>query len=121
MDFQQQAPQTPVFVPGNLQKENKMATASMVLGILGGVSTFLLPVYFPCLFGSISLVLAFLSKGSDPSLSRRAKTGFLISLASILINAFILAGCFFLILRVPEFQEAFEQVYEQIYGESFYE
>ena len=121
MDFQNQMPQEPVFVRSVAPKENNMATAAMTLGIIGGLSTFLLPFYLPCIFGGISMVLAFLSKGSSPRLSARAKTGFLTSLCSIIINLCILAGCFYLVFNVPEFQEAFDQAYEQLYGESFYD
>ena len=67
MDFQNQMPQEPVFVRSVAPKENNMATAAMTLGIIGGLSTFLLPFYLPCIFGGISMVLAFLSKGSSPS------------------------------------------------------
>lgn len=121
MDFQQQTQNIPEPIRSDLPKENSMAAAAMVLGIIGAASTFLFPFYLPCIFGSISLVLAFLSKGASPRLSGRAKAAFLTSLCSILINFCILAGCFYLIFRVPEFQEAFDSFYEQIYGESFYD
>lgn len=121
MDFQNQTPQRPVFVRSSIPGENSMATAAMVVGIIGGLSTFLLPFYLPCILGGISMVLAFLSKGSSSRLSARAKAGFITSLCSISINICILAGCFYLIFNVPEFQEAFDEAYEQLYGESFYD
>ena len=115
-------PQGPVYVQSApVIKENSMATAAMVLGIASGISTFLLPFELPCIFGGISIVLAFLSKGSKAKLSARAKTGFITSLCSVILNFFILAGCFYLVFNVPEFQEAFDEAYEQLYGESFYE
>lgn len=120
MDFQKPIlPNTPEASMTDVPQENSMANAAMIVGIFGAVSTFLFPFYLPCMLGGISLVLAFLSKGNAPKLSSRAKAGFLTSLFSICINICILAGCFYLVFHVPEFQEAFDHLYEQIYGESF--
>lgn len=121
MDFQNQTPQEPVFVRPMAPRENSMATAAMITGIVGALSTFVLPFYMPCVLGGVSIVLAFLSKGDTPRLSPRAKSGFIVSLCSLILNTFILVGCFYLVFNVPEFQEAFEHAYEQLYGESFYE
>jgi len=121
MDFQDQTPQEPIYVRSLVPQENSMATAAMVTGIIAALSTFVLPFYMPCLFGGLSMVLALLSKGNEPKLSSRAKSGFIVSLCSLILNTLILVGCFYLIFHVPEFQEAFDQAYEQLYGESFYE
>lgn len=120
MDFQQPTiPNNPEVSCSDVSQENSMTTAAMTIGIIGGVSTFLLPFYLPCIFGGISLVLAFLSKGSAPRLSKKAKAAFFTSICSIGINLCILAGCFYLVFHVPEFREAFDHLYEQIYEESF--
>lgn len=122
MDFQNQTPgQNPIIVSSNPIKENSMATAAMVTGIIGGLSTFILPFYLPCILCGISIVLAFLSKGRSPRLSAHAKSGFILSLCTLILNIFILAGCLYLFFCVPEFQEGFDQMYEQIYGESFFD
>lgn len=103
-----------------LQKENSMSKAALILSIIGGCSTFLLPFYLPCFFGGISMVLALLSKGNQAKLSSNAKAALTISVISVVINVVILAGCFYLVFNVPEFQEAFDQAYQQLYGESFF-
>lgn len=122
MDFQTQIPdQDPINIRPHPPQENGMATAALITGIVGGLSTFVLPFYLPCVLGGVSIVLAFLSKGELARLSARARSGFIISLCSLLLNAALLAGCFYLVFHVPEFQEAFEQAYEQLYGESFYD
>ena len=101
------------------QQENAMSTAAMIVGIIGAISTFLLPFYLPCLLGSISIVLGLLSKDGSNKLLSHAKAGILTSVCSLILNVFILIGCFYLVFHVPEFHAQFEQMYEQMYGESF--
>lgn len=129
MDFQDQGQnQVPLGGQNNIpvsirpvrQKENSMATAALVTAVIGCVSTFIiLPVYLPCVFGGISIVLALLSKGAQPHFSRRAFAGVITSVCSIILNVFIFIFCFYLVFNVPEFREQFNQTYEQLYGESF--
>lgn len=135
MDFQNQGQnQIPGQVPGGMpggmpnmpfsvrpipQQENGMSTAAMVTGIIGGISTLFLPFYLPCIFAGVSIVLALLSRGGRNRLSSHAKAGLIVSVCSLVLNAFILAGCYYLVFHVPEFKEQFDQAYEQIYGESF--
>ncbi len=114
-------------IPGNMpyrapavpQRENAMATASMITGIIGGLSIFLLPVYLPCFFAGISIVLALLSKGNRNKLSPYALAGMITSLCSVILNMAIMIACIFLFLKIPEYRQEFNRVYEQMYGESF--
>lgn len=134
MDFQNNIQNQPPYnMPGNRnpqgnipypvqpvrQKENSMATAAMVVGIVGAASVIFLPFYLPCILGGISIVLALLSKGSAARLSTYAKTGMIVSLCSFALNAVLLGFSFYLFFAVPEYQEEFNRIYEQMYGESF--
>ncbi len=101
------------------ERENRMATAALITGILGAFSIICLPLYLPCIFAGISIVLALLSKGSKSKLSAYAKAGLITSVCSLILNLLILAGCYYLVFNIPEFRQEFNQAYEQIYGESF--
>lgn len=136
MDFQNQGQNQipdnvqnniPYGAPGNIpvqarplpQKENSMSTAALTMAVIGCLTLFIMPVYLPTIFAGISIVLALLSKGSNPRFSPRAMTGMIASICSLVFNMLILILCFYLVFTVPEFHEQFEQTYEQIYGESF--
>lgn len=101
------------------QSENSMSTAALITAIVGCLAIFILPVYLPAIFASISIVLALLSKGSSPYFSKRAMTSMIVSICSLILNILIFILCICLVFTVPEFHEQFEQTYEQIYGESF--
>ncbi len=112
-------------IPGNApypgrpaRQENAMSTAAMVTGILSIVSIFLLPVYLPLFFAGISIVLAFLSRGADRSLTSRAKAGFITALCSIFLNLAVMILFAYLLIHVPAYRQQFEELYEQMYGES---
>lgn len=100
-------------------QENSMSTAALITAIVGCLAIFILPVYLPAIFAGISIVLALLSKGSNPRLSSRALTGMIASISCLVLNGIILVLSFYLVFTVPEFREQFEQTYEQFYGESF--
>ena len=124
MDFQNQGQNQipnnrPVSVRPLPQSENNMSTAALITAIVGCLTIFILPVYLPAVFAGISIVLALLSKGSNPRLSSRALTGMIASIGCLILNGIILILSFYLVFAVPEFREQFEQTYEQFYGESF--
>lgn len=104
-------------------KGEGMATASMVLGIISLASLLFLQITIPFLLGSVSIILAILSRGSLKKLFGKAKAGIICSGAalgldiSFLILALWLA--FVLPNRSPQFREELNKACEQQYGVSY--
>ena len=65
---------------------SRLEKQAFLLGAISIPSIFLFPVIAPFLFGSMSIVLAVLSKGGSLHFSRRGRQALLLGLAGILIN-----------------------------------
>ena len=97
-----------------------MAMAALLVSI-GAVSTFW-SVYLPFIFGSIAIILALLSKGSEKKMLTQAKTAIGCSIGGFVITiAVIISSLTFLISNpsiLVEYGKQYDQVCEQIYGQS---
>lgn len=91
---------------------------ALVFGVVAIGSTMIIPVFCPLFFGSIAIVMAFLSKGYDVRMALHAKIGTALATVAIVLNISLLVGSVMLYLYVPEYKQQINQMYEQIYGES---
>ena len=115
------------------QSADRLATASLVLGIISIVSVL---CCCPFVFSAIGIVLALLSKGASDVLRPRAKTGLILSIAGLVIS-FVLT-IFTIVFPIvmyetnPEFrkninnvmEESFrqnEELFRQVYGDDVFE
>lgn len=115
------------------QSADRLATASLVLGIISIVSVL---CCCPFVFSAIGIVLALLSKGASDELRPRAKTGLILSIAGLVIS-FVLT-IFTIVFPIvmyetnPEFRKNInnvmeeslqqdEELFRQIYGDDVYE
>lgn len=118
-------PVPPVKVPGN-----GFAIAAMILGISAIITAFMLTVYLPFILGSLSIVMAILSRSGLTGLQSKAKAGIICSVVALLLNIGIVGYSFSIIFNNPElimqtatmYDEMIEQMYgvpsEEILGES---
>ncbi len=112
---------------------DRLATASLVLGIISLVSTL---CCCPFVFSAIGIVLALLSKGAEKALRPRARTGLILSVVgmsvSVILIAFTIAFPIFMYKTNPKFRENFreameqsldqdEELFRQIYGDEAYD
>lgn len=118
MPYQNNTP-NPYYAPAPKAPASGLRTASFILGIAAIVSTVMMTVYFPFIFGGLSIVLALLSKGYEQKMSSQAKTGVICSLIGLVLNCLIVGGSLYTVFSNEEVFEQFDQMYEQIYGESF--
>ncbi len=100
-----------------------LATASMVLGISALVTSVFLPIYLPCIFGSLAIVFALLSKGSAPRMQGAAKTGISCGASAFAITAALTAFSVYMVLTDPQFTDlmmdtakTYDEIIEQMYG-----
>lgn len=103
---------------------NSLAIAAMSLGILALILAFTCTIYPTLVFGGLAIILALLSKGTDPKMHVNAKTGVITAAVGISFNFVIVASALVLIFSPhanPEYRKEFDKMYEQIYGESFEE
>ena len=95
MNFQQ-----PNFNPYKRQP-NKMATLSLVLGVLTLLSVISIYfIYFALPMGCMSILFAHLSKGDSYRLSPKAVGGMTVSILSIVITVVILVLGFYLAIQL---------------------
>lgn len=111
----------PISVRTKPQLENDLSNAAMVLGIISAVSLcmVLLFPFLPFVFGSISIVLALLSRGSGKKFSSHAKTGVITSVFSLCAVVLLFAAFLYFIIVSGDFAEEFNRTYEEYYGESY--
>ncbi len=112
-------PNQPQYVPSQKSPADGLISAAMILGISAIVSAFMMTVYFPFVLGSISIILALLSKGHGNKLADKARTGIICSTVAIVLNIFIVVGSLYTVFSSKENFQQFDYLYEQIYGESF--
>ncbi len=93
---------------------NGLARASMVLGIIALVSFFTFTVYPPIILGSLSIILALLSRGSSLKMHSKAQNGVITSSIALGCDVAIFAMAFALIFGMPN-------MFESIYGMSYEE
>ena len=115
------------------QAADRLATASLVLGIISLVSVL---CCCPFVFSAIGIVLALLSKGAEKTLRPRAKTGLILSITGMVVSVVLIV--FTVVFPIvmyktnPEFKknvdremirslEQDEQLFRQLYGDDVYE
>ncbi len=115
----------------------RLATASLILGIVSLVSTL---CCCPFIFSAIGIVLALLSKGAEKALRPRAKTGLILSVIGLVISVVIVVltvvYSVFTVRNNPEYfryieenpvlrdqmnqsMEQDEELFRKIYGDDF--
>ena len=96
-----------------------LVNAAMVLGILAVVTTFIMTVYLPYIFGGIAIMLAILSRKKDGILPKQSKLGVTLAIIGMIVNTVVVSTSIYTVFTNPEIKEEFNAVCEQMYGQSF--
>lgn len=112
-------PNQPQYPPVRKSPAEGLINAAMVLGITAIVSAFFLTIYFPFILGSISIIMALLSKGQELKMASKAKVGIVCSIIGLVFNLVIVSCSMYTIFNNKQIFQQFDALYEQIYGESF--
>lgn len=100
----------------------RLARTSLTLAVIAVFSIFVFPVAAPYIFGSVSIVMAVLSKGGRSTMPGKSRTAFRISVAALLLNtALIVFTVYFFIqlMRDPELQKQYSEALYRMYGITF--
>ena len=100
-------------------RPNSFARWSSIFGTIALIGVFTFTVYPPIIFGSLAIILAFLSRGKEAKLHKTAKTGVILSLSSIGINIAIIITACTVIFGSGESHDEFNRMFEEVYGQSF--
>ena len=101
------------------QSSTSLDTTAMILGFVAIIGSFFMPVILPMIAGSISIILAILSKGGRSEFSPAAKRGFTFSLVAIIGTFVMMIALAFTTIRMmrdPSYRDQFNQVSQQLYG-----
>ena len=101
------------------QPSSSLDTTAMTLGFVAIIGSFFMPVVIPMVAGSISIILAILSKGASMKFSPAAKRGFTLSLVAIIGTFVMMFALMFTTIRMmrdPSYRDQFNQVSQQMYG-----
>lgn len=105
----------------NSTKETKtsstFAIASFVLGVIALFS--ITTVIVPIICGSLAVIFAILSKGTNNKFSKNGYRGFWTGIASIAISITLLITTFYLIFYNQEYRAYINEQYTTHYGVSF--
>lgn len=93
---------------------NGLAIASMVLGVIALVSFFTFTIYPPIIFGSLSIILALLSRGGSLKMHSKAQNGIIASVVALGCDVAVFAMAFALIFNMGG---SFESIYGMSYEE----
>lgn len=100
----------------------RLAGTSLTLAVIAVFSIFVFPVVAPFIFGSISIVMAVLSKGGRPTMPRNSRTAFKISMAALILNLALMVFTVYFFIQVlhdPELQEQYSEALYQMNGMTF--
>lgn len=100
----------------------RLAGTSLTLAVIAVFSIFVFPVAAPYIFGSLSIVMAVLSKGGRTTMPRNSRTAFKISTAALILNTALLVFTvyyFIQLMRDPVLQQQYSDTLYQMYGITF--
>ena len=100
----------------------RLTRTSMSLAVLAIFSTLTIPVLLPYIFGSVSIMLAIISKGARHSFPRRSRTAVIVASVALAINTALIVSSALYFLRAlhdPALQEQFNKILYQTYGITF--
>lgn len=100
----------------------RLTRTSMSLAILAIFSTLTFPVLLPYIFGSVSIMLAIISKGARHSFPRRSRSAVIVASVALAINTVLIISTalyFYRMLHDPVLQEQFSKLLYQTYGITF--
>lgn len=100
-----------------LDRHVNLATVAMVTGLISVPFCFFLNIGI--ILGGIAVVLALLSRGSQPKFLPQAKKGIIYGTIGIAVGYFVLISSFYHVLTDPTYREQLNQMSEQMNGESF--
>lgn len=116
---------TPPQSASTRQKGERMANASMVLGIITLVGLMLLRISMPFLLGGVGIILAILSKGGARKMSGKAKAGITCCITGLVLDIALCVSAIWLVFALPhvapEFMDDLNHICEQQYGVSYEE
>ena len=100
----------------------RLTRTSMSLAILAIFSTLTFPALLPYIFGSVSIMLAIISKGARHSFPRRSRSAVIVASVALAINTVLIISTalyFYRMLHDPVLQEQFSKLLYQTYGITF--
>ena len=103
------------------RRDSSLDSAAMTLGIVSIGISFLMPVFLPLILGTIGIIVALISRGYQPHLSRSARTGLTCSIIGIVGNIIFAIVIFFSainLLRSGEMRDEMNRISSQMYGYS---
>jgi len=98
---------------------NAFARASLTIGGIALVSVFTFTVFPAVILGSLALILALLSRGSELTFHKTAKNGILVSVMAMVINIVLVGGTVALIFGDNSFHDELNATYEEMYGMTY--
>ena len=78
------------------KRSRSMATAALVLGIVGLATGCC--VYTSIVCGALAIILSLLSRGGEMTMSDRAKIGFGLGIASLVLGLLIIVWAFYVVI-----------------------
>jgi len=97
----------------------KLVAGAFYCGLVGLGLTFTQTIIPGLILGGVAMVLALLSKGTDPSLDRRAFIGLVLGILCVLLNILIFCFTLYQIMTNPEMHQQFNEVFRNFYGIDF--
>ena len=104
-------------IPGHVIKLNFFNVAAAACGLLALFS--ILTGVFPLFFGSLSIIFAVLSKGSDLCMSKLAKSSVITSAFSMIMGAIITAFVVYNFVANPDAAKYIDEAFIATYGVTY--
>lgn len=98
---------------------NGMAKASQTCGILSIVSIFTMMIYPAIILGSVAIILALLSRGSESRLADKAKTGLTTGIIALIVDICIAGIAVFILFSDGAYKSQINDACKQMYGQTF--
>lgn len=107
------------------KKNHALVRSAFIMGILSLVCALTCFNFLAPVFGGLGIIFALLSKGQDEKLEKKAKSGLVLSAASLITTMVIIIGSFIFTFaslsqyEPDELHDYLNEAYEETYGKSF--
>ena len=99
--------------------KNSMAKAAQVCGVIGIISIFTMMIYPAIVLGSMAIILALLSRGSESKLPDKARKGLTTGIIALVVDLSVVIVGVALIFSDGPYKQEINSISKQMYGQTF--
>lgn len=98
---------------------NSFASASLTLGIIAIASVITMTIFPAIILGSLSIILALMSRGAELTFHSKARTAIILAAISLFSNVALVGSVTYAIVGDNSIHDQLNQTYEEMFGMTY--